>query len=550
MYIVAAHAARLDNKTARLNSMRCPHSPEKKNSSPTLSLSLSLSPSLHPYLFLSIHLVAMPIPSKIVPPYAVSSRENESHSVYAGSQHSRTFSPPPDRKRLSAFPEHEHDISHLSGSLSAYNHASRPYASTSAHHRTSYYADSPSAPSRHHSGVSPTLENRRSHSHISISSDSHHTEATELLELRTENDQLKQKIRYLQGRVESITCILILLDCIHGVDGIFPCRDAYTTLVGGLSETIDDTKDKVQKMVHHISTNFTGQIPGVEAPGIPLNPKQVDHKLLRYWNNEPWQAIRNRSKIKDSDSPILSLFFEDEFGQLVSNDTKNEIRGDLYSYWADMLSEGEMPGPYKHMGFKRKEDYRKTMEGKFPWLRLCEGHWKVKQIWTNHLNTWKRKHGNSNKSTASNDPKQKTPGSNKPKHTTPIELPSSEGDALSNSDDPEHNTPIEIPSSDDRIPTGSKRAREDEGDSDAGSLKKHKGKEKAIATPGFHPTRPQPKKKITAKITTVSNCLFPFIKDLPQYLGGPIVFVFLFCPPNEDANYQSQRRHTDHVNRF
>jgi len=390
----------------------------------------------------------------------------------------------------------------------------------SNHRRKSYRSGSPSNLSRHHSNVSPSLENQGSRSHISISSDNQDTETIELLELRIENDQLKRNIQYLQGRLESATCVLVHSNYIHIIDKVI--RDAYNTLVGDLSGTIDETKDEVRKMVHHISTNFTGRIPGVETVGIPLNPKRLNYKRVRYWNFDPWQAIRNRSKVKDSDSPILSLFFEDEFGELVSDEVKDEIRGDLYAYWTDMLNAKVIPGAYKSMGFERKEDYRKTMEGKFPWLRLCEGHWKVKQIWTNHISTWRK----SNLPKEMTTKNKKTPGPDDTERTTPIEISSSEDDALSSPDDPKRKTPTETTPDEDHIPTGSKRMRKGEDNSDANSSKKHKGKGKEIATSGFHPAKPQTKRKNTAKIAQVSNYLPLSIEGLLKYLGGPIVFIF------------------------
>ena len=30
------------------------------------------------------------------------------------------------------------------------------------------------------------------------------------------------------------------------------------------------------------------------------------------------------------------------------------------------------------------------MEEKYPWLRLCEAHWKVDQLWVSYFSTWKR----------------------------------------------------------------------------------------------------------------------------------------------------------------
>jgi len=145
-------------------------------------------------------------------------------------------------------------------------------------------------------------------------------------------------------------------------------------------------------MVQHIATNFTGVIPGVKSGGIPLNPKPENFKLVSFWKQGDWQTIRNNTKVKDFDAPILGLFMEDEYGNSLPKDVKDEVRGDLYGYWTDLYNKGENPKNYKDLGFTAKEDFRKTLEGKYPWLRLCYGHWKVKQLWINYLGAWKKSH--------------------------------------------------------------------------------------------------------------------------------------------------------------
>ena len=147
-------------------------------------------------------------------------------------------------------------------------------------------------------------------------------------------------------------------------------------------------------MVQHIATNFTGAIPGVESGGIPLNPKPENFTRVQFWKQSDWQVIRNRIKLKpkDFDAPILSLFVEDEFGRPLPTEVKEEVRGDLQGYWTDLNNKGTEPKNYKELGFTIKEDFRKTMEGKYPWLRLGYGHWKVKQLWINYFPSWKKTH--------------------------------------------------------------------------------------------------------------------------------------------------------------
>ena len=290
-----------------------------------------------------------------------------------------------------------------------------------------------------------------------------------------------------------------------------------------------ETREEVHRIVEQIINHFS-----VDSPAIPSLPKKGNYEGLQYWEQGPWQAIRNNSKIKpsDTDSPILSLYFEDEDGNEIPLDVKEEVRGDLFAYWLDMAREGEVPVPYKKLGFKRQEDFRKVMEGKYPWFRLCDGHWKVKQLWINH---WKKdtpekllraiNETNSSPSTPPNydhklasTPNNQTAGPTKlPKKTLPTTI------SIDSSDSDDH-TPrvqreplvegsvIEISSSDslDGSPTNQKRKSDD--DSSPVPSKKIKGKEREAPAPAFHPPKPVPKKKIQAKVGKVSNISPPFFK--------------------------------------
>jgi len=213
-------------------------------------------------------------------------------------------------------------------------------------------------------------------------------------------------------------------------------------------------------MVNHVSTKFVGPVAGIKEAGIPLNPVAEDYERTQFWKQGPWQELRNKSRTTDREAAIYSIFMEDQFGEPIPDGVRRALRDDANKFWTDMLQNNQIPTKYSAAGFKTCEDFRIEMEGKYPWLRLCEGHWKVKQVWRNCLNGWKKNH---------------MPGG----------APSTDLEKLKN------RVVIEIPSSDgDNMPTGSKRGREDE--IEAGPSKKPKGQEHVT-----QPTsrRPQPKMK-------------------------------------------------------
>ena len=264
------------------------------------------------------------------------------------------------------------------------------------------------------------------------------------------------------------------------------------------------------------------EIPDISS-GIPLNPEEKNYKLT-YWHQEAWQKIKNRtghadlSENEDPASSILTLFFESASGQPVSLEVKKEVQTDLSGYWLDMLRSGERPTNYYGLGLIRREHYRDTMENKYPWLRLCDGHWKVRMIWINYFKQDR---------IAALITKYKIPGMYVGGDTpeSPIVIESSEAGT------PPKRTKIKAPSlpiiisdlegssptpvssdTDDSSPTpgmhvssGTKRQHEGGNDPGLGPSKRSKGKEKVAAGPDFHPMRPVPRKKPQARVGTVSK---------------------------------------------
>lgn len=241
----------------------------------------------------------------------------------------------------------------------------------------------------------------------------------------------------------------------------------------------------MNRMVNHFSTKFVGEpIPGVQAAGIALNPVQDDHRFVKFWKQEAWQMHRRGAGIEDVDAPVLSIFMEDEFGNPIPEGIRRALRSDVYAFWIDMKTPVE---GYLETGLKIKESFRTTMEGKYPWLRLCEGHWKVGQVWTNCLISYSRR--SKSKDADPKSQKKMAPTSAAPINRDGIPI-------------------IEVETSDGSASAGSKRGRED--DSDDQLPKKHKGKEVAHS---FHPERPRrtkPKAKV-AKVSTFSFLLAKYL---------------------------------------
>ena len=249
----------------------------------------------------------------------------------------------------------------------------------------------------------------------------------------------------------------------------------------------------MHKLIHHLSTTVTGQIEGLESPGIPLNPKKQDYKHVKYWEQGAWREIRNDPKLKkhfSGNSSIASLFYEDEYGKQVSADVRAAVRQDLLGYWEDMVQDGKMPRPWKSAGFTTQSKFQSAFESKYPWLRLCDGHWKAKQIW---IANWKTS-----------------------RFASPIVVSDSPSPTSRNNlDDTPRQKPIpiiEVSSGNSSSPNVS-RKRTNEDDPSPTLPKRQKGKTRAVETPPFHhpPLKPRQvpmKKKIIANVATVRVPIF------------------------------------------
>lgn len=207
---------------------------------------------------------------------------------------------------------------------------------------------------------------------------------------------------------------------------------------------------------------------------IPICPKKEDYPDVKFWEQASWQVIRSGHEEHTPGSPTISIFLEDEFGNPIPPGIKKAIRDDVHSYWNE-CSPQEL-GNWSDIGLTTKEAFRTKFEGAYPWLRLCEGHWKVDHMWINYFSKWKNSY-----------------------HPSP--------------------TNILLDSRTSNISVGSKRGHEEPEDSDRDSPKRLKGKEREIPPSignlprkwTFTPTRfihsRAPRKKALARLGKVMQSL-------------------------------------------
>lgn len=130
---------------------------------------------------------------------------------------------------------------------------------------------------------------------------------------------------------------------------------------------------------------FTGQpLPQLDRAKYP----KVTQWLPTDYNN-------NR-KVGKSDAPmengrkvsVLSSYMEDENGTLIHSSIRDAAREMTWKFCWLLLRNGMAPARWRDASLDVSNELTFRLETNFPWLRLCEGHWKAKKVVTNGYPQW------------------------------------------------------------------------------------------------------------------------------------------------------------------
>ena len=253
----------------------------------------------------------------------------------------------------------------------------------------------------------------------------------------------------------------------------------YDRLLETINKNVMETKEEVHRIAEHILSHPATSPAGTNPSAFP--PLENIKDKIHFFKQSTWQELRNRVGAKELglNSPMISAYMEDESGEPISPGIKNNLCGDLFSYWSEIHRSGETLTNFTELGMTRKGHFRKTFEAMYPWLRFCEGHWKVDHLWINYFRSWNKTHG-------SPEPRRRT---------TKTPKPSPDPEPLQDS------LNVQPPST----PTGSKRGRE-EPDAPNGTSKRCKGKDKQAFTPTKF-SRGRASKNISSRRTSVGTIL-------------------------------------------
>lgn len=267
-------------------------------------------------------------------------------------------------------------------------------------------------------------------------------------------------------------------------------HDAHKVSIDTVNAAIKETKEDIGKLIELV-TVLTDPAPSTILVRVG-ELKFEDYKKTKYWFKAVWIDINNKRTDKHlgSESPVISLFIEDQEGNGVSEAIKERIRGDLSGHWWGMYLAGRNPDNWTKMSLEEKEIFRAKFEKLYPILRLCEAGWKVDYLWINYFTSWRRqltKHLRELEANKKRPELIKAPSLNTKNSVSPAPSPEDDRHFPPTTPAPDHeqppaaSSPIPIPiSSDTGATTGSKRGRDEDEPHTASDPKRWKGKGRAI----------------------------------------------------------------------
>ena len=93
----------------------------------------------------------------------------------------------------------------------------------------------------------------------------------------------------------------------------------------------------------------------------------------------------NPGKSKGS---ILSSFMEDENGDEIPERERDAARATAKGFFNLLLQTSRAPSVWGSLAIDAQNEYLYIMESSYPFLRLCDSHWKAKRIATNSYSQW------------------------------------------------------------------------------------------------------------------------------------------------------------------
>ena len=138
---------------------------------------------------------------------------------------------------------------------------------------------------------------------------------------------------------------------------------------------------------------------GSATPKLGLIPLwQSDYPKVQHWVRKCGDSSQvSVIKVVDADSTSdddgnlgsddlnhedgVLAFLEKDNGELISYDDKKHLYHAMHGFWNDHIDGCNPPVNWSSAGETLRNTFRGFLEGKFFYLHLCAGRWKVEELW-------------------------------------------------------------------------------------------------------------------------------------------------------------------------
>ena len=154
--------------------------------------------------------------------------------------------------------------------------------------------------------------------------------------------------------------------------------------------TFSDTSD-----VSGVAGSSSSTLVFTRRPLPQLDRK--DYPNVTKWDASNYRGFRKNGK-KDEDSlegnhkakgSILSSYMEDENGNPIPNGKRDAVRAMARDFFIILLQHNRAPTCWDNAGLDVQNELTYQLESAFPFFRLCEDHWKSRQVATNSYSQWR-----------------------------------------------------------------------------------------------------------------------------------------------------------------
>lgn len=161
-----------------------------------------------------------------------------------------------------------------------------------------------------------------------------------------------------------------------------------------LSEQVTTLTAKFEEFSKTTMSALTEAKLGGGCQSIFMHSKHLDRlertgfEALQYWYRDPWMEVRNGKATVDTDDPILVLFYEDKYGELVSKSEMKAAKNTAHAYFTFLWDNNRAPTSWTNASLDLQIDFIRKLEEEYEWLRYCDRHWKSEQIFMNYYPQW------------------------------------------------------------------------------------------------------------------------------------------------------------------